>query len=182
MKAFTSRQFATEVAGIVGGKVKTNDRNVSGEPDATYRICIHTNAFWITARIADGRLVFSANHKRGCGEMILFAAAFRHPYQGFGRIYPRLTKSWGFPVFGCWEAEAEVAGLVLMDELRPKYRDWIYALEFERFHFCDIQIKAIVAFRSPEDAAHAIVRLRQFMLDVDMTANALDPEKCLTRR
>jgi hypothetical protein len=75
------RQLAAEIARGLESRVLPNHNRVVDEPNAFFRIPIHAEPFWITAKVASESFIFNARHRRGDSAPVSFGVALVHEYR-----------------------------------------------------------------------------------------------------
>src|SRR4051812_36581115 len=102
---------AAEIAKFVGGRVSRNPKHIVGEAPADYRVTLHREPFWFTARISEEEFAFDANHRRGTGERGSFSITLYSPWANMcTHVLQRdLSESLGIDVYGLDESAGLLA-------------------------------------------------------------------------
>jgi hypothetical protein len=175
--AVSSKERATEIAKLVGGRVSKNPKHIIGEHPAEYRVTLHREPFWFTARISEDEFSFDANHCRGTGERGSFSITLYSPWANMGTnvLQEDLSESLGIEVYGINEGAGLLASPVLESpELRPfisRLRDEAYRIFFVH----DTQLRATGSFTSSDDAAARMLMLRDMMETVYRVSRIVNP-------
>ena len=165
------RQLAGEIARGLGSRVLPNHKHVFDEPHALFRIPIHTDPFWLTAKIATESFIFNAQHRRGDGAPISFGVALVHEYRCMAAIKPspKLSRLVGVDVFTSdhfGETDVELYASLMLET--ASLADLIRRLPVARIAHCylnESQLSSVVRMSTVEQTVADISLLRDVMLE-----------------
>ncbi len=166
-----------EIAALVNGRASKNPKHIIGEHPAEYRVTLHREPFWFTARISDDEFAFDAQHSRGVGEKISFSVTLFHPWINMGtmQIQDELTESLGSAVFGSGDDAGLLASPVLESpEVKPFISSFLPD-DYRLFFMNDTQLRVIGALAEAPVIARRLLALREFMDTVYRVSRFVNP-------
>jgi hypothetical protein len=166
-----ARDFAVEVARIVGSKVVKNSRLVLGKAYCPYKVPLHTKDFWCTLSISDTSFTFRSNHRRQTVkvlELCNIGVTAKSPskFHPASQRVPAVSEVVGVDIYTTPHHSCErVAEWLLSGRALPLLR----ALDFRpirEFSMNPIQLHVASSARLPADCAKQALAFRDLQTSV----------------
>jgi hypothetical protein len=173
----SQKTLTKEIATLVNGRASKNPKNIIGEHAAEYRVTLHREPFWFTARISDDEFAFDAQHRRGFGEKTSFYVSLYHPWINMGAtiLQEELSESLRIPVFG----SSDDAGLLASPVLEaPEIKRFLPAMRRDScrlFFVNDTQLRVIAPLEGARGTSQRLLVLRDFMETVYRVSRFVNP-------
>jgi len=172
-----ARSNAALIAKALGSRVLANRQVVVGEPACPFRVPLHQESFWITAKIGASHYVIRANPKRGCAEFVTFGISVRSPWQAMGAslLLRSLSAEFGHELYGADSRRDLSAQLILEDATVEQLFRKALTFDSELLWVSDTQLQCIARISRPEQAIYQIQHLARLILQVNQASRRLYP-------